>query len=77
MLVYNGPMTEPMDLPLIPANENDSVFCRADTALDELYRLRREILKEDVARMSFARRRSRDEALKQFAQAEALLLGKL
>jgi hypothetical protein len=38
-------MTEPPDPHMPPpANENIAPFLRADTALEELYRLRRELL---------------------------------
>jgi hypothetical protein len=45
--------------------------------LAELYRLRREVLKEDVSSMPFERRRRREECLRNFAQAEAGLLAVL
>jgi hypothetical protein len=60
-----------------PANDQDDPFATVASSLDWLYLLRREMLKEDPATMTFARRRERQEALKKFARAEALLLGEL
>ncbi len=60
-----------------PENDNTDPFSSPDTALAELYRLRREVLKQDVRTMPFARRRQRDEALKKVARAEAGLLAVL
>jgi hypothetical protein len=55
-------------------NDNADPFSSPATALAELYRLRREVLKEDIRTMPFERRRQRAEALKKFAKAEANLL---
>jgi hypothetical protein len=60
-----------------PANDNADPFPTVASTLDCLYQLRQEVLQESPAAMSFERRRSREEALKKFAQAEALLLGEI
>jgi hypothetical protein len=60
-----------------PSNDNTDPFASPGTALAELYRLRREVLKEDVSSMPFERRRRREECLRNFAQAEAGLLAVL
>ena len=46
-----------------PANENRDPFLQADTALDELYRLRREVLSRDSQHHTFAQWRKRQAAL--------------
>jgi hypothetical protein len=60
-----------------PDNDNTDPFTAPDTALAELYRLRQEVLKQDVGTLSFLRRRRRQDALKKFASAEAKLLAVL
>jgi len=74
---FFGPRFVTGDADPPPANENVDPYLRADTALEELYRLRRELLEQDVCAMSFERRRLREEALKKFAKAEAALLAML
>ena len=59
------------------ANENVNPFLRFDTGLEELYRLRRELLKRDVAGMSLEQYRLRQIALEKFARAEAMALANL
>jgi hypothetical protein len=60
-----------------PINDNGDPFATVPSSLAWLYLLRREMLKENPADMSFERRRQREEALKKFATAEALLLAEL
>jgi hypothetical protein len=59
-----------------PANENHDPFLQADTALDELYRLRREVLSRDSQHHTFAQWRKRQAALKELDDAIRLCLGK-
>jgi hypothetical protein len=59
------------------ANENVDPYLRADTALEELYRLRRELLQQDVAGMSLERYRLRQAVLERFTKTEAMLLAML
>ena len=59
------------------ANDNAAPFSSAGAALNWLYLLRREVIKEDVSSLSFERRRSREECLRKFAEAEAGLLAVL
>jgi hypothetical protein len=51
------------------ANSNIDPFLRADTALYELYRLRREVLARDQARRTAEQWRQRNEALKKLDRA--------
>lgn len=75
---HNDAMTYiPHDLMTAAANENLAPIRQAQIVLAELYQLRREMLKEDVASMSFRRRRQREEALRRFHAAEAALLAVL
>ena len=59
------------------ANENVNPFLRFDTGLEELYRLRRELLNLDVASMPLEQYRLRQAALEKFARAEAMILANL
>lgn len=77
-IAYAIRMTDTLDVsPPVPANTNDDPFVTVASSLEWLCLLRREALKEDPATMTFERRRERDEALKKFARAEALLLREL
>jgi hypothetical protein len=60
----------------IPANENHDPFLQADTALDELYRLRREVLSRESRHHMFAQSRQRQAALKELDAAIRLCLSK-
>jgi hypothetical protein len=46
-----------------PANENIDPFLQADTALDELYRIRRAVLARDSGKFTPEQWRERKEAL--------------
>ena len=63
--------------PPAPANENADPFQTVPSSLAWLYLLRRELLQQDASALSLEQRRTRDEALKKFAKAEALLLAEL
>jgi hypothetical protein len=60
-----------------PDNDNADPFATVASALDWLYQLRREMLKQDRPSMSLAERRDRREALEKFTEAETLLLAEL
>lgn len=59
------------------ANDNPDPLATAESALDWLYQLRREMLAIDPATMSFTRRRERDRVLKRFTEVEKMLLDDL
>lgn len=59
------------------ANDNGDPYATASSALDWLYMLRREMLKQDRPTMGLAERRDRQEALEKIAAAEKLLLAEL
>ena len=60
----------------IPANENRDPFLQADTALDELYRFRREVLAIDADLYSFEQWKERERVLKRLDEAIAICLSK-
>ena len=53
----------------MPANENTNPFLRADTALDELYRIRRAVLNRDPSDFTIEEWRERKQALVQLNDA--------
>ena len=59
-----------------PANENRNPFLQADTALDELYRRRREVLAIDADLYSFEQWKERERVLKRLDEAIHICLGK-
>src|SRR3954447_10278562 len=61
--VYNHVMTSGTDQQPLPANENANPFQRADTALEELYRIRRSVLARDPGDFTIEQWRQRKEAL--------------
>ena len=60
-----------------PDNDNNDPFEYADTALAELYRLRRELLAVDGSKCSLSWWRKRQAALAAVAKVERLLLAHL
>jgi hypothetical protein len=60
----------------IPANENRDPFLQADTALDELYRLRRDVLAIAADLYSFVQWKERERVLKRLDEAIHICLGK-
>jgi hypothetical protein len=64
------------DLPPV-ANDDADPSATVASSLDWLYLLRRELLRQDISAMSLERRRFREEALRKFAKAEALLLAEM
>ena len=63
--------------PPTPANENNDPLQRADTALDELYRVRGQLLSCDLSRLTFEQRRGRRNALYKLDKAIRLCLSYL
>jgi hypothetical protein len=59
------------------ANDNADPFATAVSALDYLYRLRREMMRVDKPSMDLAERREQQAVLAKFAEAEKLLLAEL
>ena len=60
---------------LVPANENaDPLLHLAGTALEESYRLRREVLARDTSGHTFERWRERNEVLKKLNRGISLCL---
>jgi hypothetical protein len=60
----------------IPANENRDPFLQADTALNELYRLRRDVLAIDADLYSFEQWKERQRVLKRLDEAIGICLSK-
>jgi hypothetical protein len=58
-----------------PANENVDPFLQADTALDELYRIRRSVLARDPRDFTPGQWRERKEALTKLDNAIRTCLG--
>jgi hypothetical protein len=57
-----------------PGNDNEDVYARADTALAELYRIRREVLAADTANRPLSWWRDRQRFLAEFPEVERLCL---
>jgi hypothetical protein len=66
---YNPLMTDTTDQPQAVANENTDPFLRADTALEELYRLRRWVLASDPTNLTMEQWRQRRQALMKLDKA--------
>jgi hypothetical protein len=60
-----------------PANENADPLRRADSALAEMYRLRRELLAADTTGRPLSWWRARRKALAEFEEVERLCLDHL
>jgi hypothetical protein len=57
------------DHPPMPANDNQDPLGRADTALDELYRIRRQVLACDSSGFTFDQRLERRRVLQKLDKA--------
>lgn len=68
-------MSEPIDND--PANENANPFARFDTALNELYRLRREVLSRNTEGFTFELWQQRKASLAELDASISLCLRNL
>ncbi len=66
---FFGPRFVTGDADPPPANENVDPFLRADTALDELYRIRRSVLARDSRNFTPEQWRERKDALTKLEKA--------
>jgi hypothetical protein len=65
------------DHPPTPANDNQDPLGRADTALDEMYRIRRQVLACDLSGLTFDQRLERRRVLQKLDNAIRLCLSHL
>lgn len=76
--LHNEPMDDTTDVHSpAHANENCDPFRQADTALDELYRVRREVQARDTGTHTFGQWRKRRKVLKELDEAISACLSRL